>query len=40
VLTLVGAQTAVLTFEGPDRCDGCAQLSVDGERQANACRGL
>lgn len=39
-LTLVGAQTAVLTFEGPDRCDGCAQLTVDGERQANACRGL
>ncbi|MCK6522006.1 hypothetical protein L6R49_11245 [Myxococcota bacterium] len=39
-LTLVGAQTAVLTFEGPDRCDGCAQLTIDGERQANACRGL
>ncbi len=37
-ITLVGAQTAVLAFQGDDGCDGCAELTVDGERQANACR--
>lgn len=39
-VTLVGAQTAVLTFHGADGCDGCAELTIDGERQANTCRGF
>jgi hypothetical protein len=40
VLTLVGAQTAVLTFHGNDACDGCAELTVNGVDHANACRGF
>ncbi len=39
-VSFVGAQTAVLTFQGDDACDGCAEVTVDGERQANACRGF
>ncbi len=39
-VTLVGAQTATLTFQGEGACDGCAELTIDGERQANACRGF
>ena len=39
-LTLIGQQEVTLVFHGSNACDGCAELTVDGERQANACRGL
>ncbi|MCB9743084.1 MAG: hypothetical protein H6740_10825 [Alphaproteobacteria bacterium] len=36
---LGGDVEAELRFEGPSRCDGCAELYLDGERSTNACRG-
>ncbi len=39
-IVLAGAQQARLVFEGQERCDGCAEYYLDGERQANVCRVL
>ncbi len=36
-MTMSNEATAELVFEGAGQCDGCAQFTLDGERQNTAC---